>query len=173
MDTEIDRALGREIRIVGQHLHLQAVRAIDYDRADIAAADHPKRLAGDLDAHEFVLFPLAGLGRRVRGGDLARERQHQADGVLGRGDGIAVGRVHHDDALGGRGREIDIVDPDAGAADDLEVLGAIEQLGGNLGGRADGKPVELADHFRELILVESGLDRRLDAAVGEYLHRGG
>ena len=35
------------------------------DRADIAAADDAERLAGDLDAHEAVLLPLAGLRRGV------------------------------------------------------------------------------------------------------------
>jgi hypothetical protein len=72
------------------------------DRADIAAADDAERLAGDLDAHEAVLLPLAGLGRGVGLRDLAREREHHRDGVLGGGDRIAEGRVHHDDAARAR-----------------------------------------------------------------------
>jgi hypothetical protein len=35
--------------------------------------------------------------------DLAGEREHHGDGVLGGGDRIAEGRVHHDDAARGRG----------------------------------------------------------------------
>ena len=122
------RALGRQERIVGDHLHAQPEGAVGDDRADIAAADDAERLAGDLDAHEAVLLPLAGLRRGVGLRDLARERQHQRDGVLGGGDRIAERRVHHDDALGGRGRNVDIVDADAGAADHLQVLGALEDL---------------------------------------------
>ena len=56
---------GRQERIVGDDLHLQPDGAIGDDRADVAAADDAQRLAGDLHAHERVLFPLAGLGRGV------------------------------------------------------------------------------------------------------------
>jgi hypothetical protein len=49
------------------------------------------------------------------------EREHHGDGVLGRGDRVAEGRVHHDHAPRRRGFDIDVVDADAGAADDLEI----------------------------------------------------
>ena len=121
LDAEVAGALVREEGIEGDHLHLQAEGAVGDDRADIAAADDAERLAGELDAHEARLLPLAGLGRAVGGGDLAGQREHHGDGVLGGGDGVAVRRVHHHDAaLGGRG-DVDVVDADAGAADDLEV----------------------------------------------------
>ena len=100
LDAEIGRPLGRQERIEGDHLHLQPVRAVGDDRADIAAADDAERLAGDLDAHEAVLLPLAGLGRGVGRGNLAGKRKHQRDRVLGGGDRIAERRVHHDDAPG-------------------------------------------------------------------------
>jgi len=38
--ADVGGALGREERIVGDHAHAQAERAIDHDRADIASADH-------------------------------------------------------------------------------------------------------------------------------------
>jgi hypothetical protein len=121
LDAHFDRALRRQERIEGDDLHLQAERAVGDDASRYCRADQAERLAGDFDAHEAVLLPLAGLGRGVGGGDLAREREHQRDGVLGRGDRIAERRVHHDHALGRRGRNVDIVDADAGAADDLQV----------------------------------------------------
>ena len=98
VDAELHRALLRQERIEGDHLHLQADGAVGDDRADIAAADDAERLGRDLDAHEAVLLPLAGLGRGVGGGELAGDREHQRDGVLGGGDRIAEGRVHDDDA---------------------------------------------------------------------------
>src|SRR5262249_27249905 len=143
--------------------------------ADIAAADHAERLAEDLDAHELVLLPLAGAGRDVGLGDLPGQRQHQRDGVLGGGDRVAERRVHHDHALGGRGRGVDIVDADAGAADHLEVLRLLENLRRYLGGRADGEAVEVADDLGKLVLVlaEVRLEIDLDAAILEDLHSGG
>ena len=95
LDAHLDRALGGQERIVGDHLHPQAERAAGDDRADVAGADQAERLAGDLDAHEAVLLPLAGLGAGVGLGQLAGEREHQRDGVLGGGDRVAERGVHH------------------------------------------------------------------------------
>ena len=175
LDADILGALRRQERIEGDHPHVQALRAVGDDRADIAAADHAEHLAGDLDAHEAVLLPLAGLGRGIGLRDFARQRQHQRDGVLGGRDRIAERRVHHDDALGGRGGNLDIVDADAGAADHLQPRRLLDDLGGRLGGGADRKPVVIADDLGELVLVlaEIGLEVDLDAAILEDLHGGG
>ncbi len=150
------------------------MRAVGDDRADIAGADEAERLVGDLDAHEAVLLPLAGAGRGVGLGELAGERHHHRDGVLGGGDRIAEGRVHHDDALLGRSRDIDIVDADAGAADDLEVLGRRDDLLGDLGGRADGEAIIVADDLEQLVLVLAEIRQivDLDAIVLEDLDGG-
>ena len=83
------RALGREERIVGDDLHLQPVRAVGDDRADVAAADQAERLAGELDAHEAVLLPLARLRGLVGLGNFAGEREQHRDRMLGGGDRIA------------------------------------------------------------------------------------
>ena len=66
LDAQLDRALLRQEGVEGDHLHLQPERAVGDDRADIAAADQAERLAVQLDAHEAVLLPLAGLGRGAR-----------------------------------------------------------------------------------------------------------
>ena len=174
LDAEVTRAVGRQERIVRNHPHAQALRAVGDDRADIAAADDAERLVGDLDAHEAVLLPLAGLRGDIGLRDLARERQHHGDGVLGGGDRIAERGVHHDDALGSGRRDIDIVDADTGAADHLQPLGALEELGRDLGRRTDGEAVETVDHFGELVLVgtELRLEHGLDAAILEDLDGG-
>ena len=97
----------------------------------------------------------------------------QRDGVLGGRDRIAERRVHHDDAARGRGRNVDVVDADAGAADDLQLRRPLEQLRGDLGRRADRKAVIVADDPGELVLVEPGLDVDLDAALLEDGDGGG
>ena len=172
LDAEVLGALGREKWIVGDHLHAQPVRAVDHDRADIAAADHAQRLAGDLHAHETVLLPFAGLGGDVGLRDLPGERQHQGDRVFGGRDRIAERRVHHDDAFCRRRRNVDVVDADAGAADHFQALCLLQNFSRDLGGGAHGKTVEIADQFGELLLVGAELRLKLDgnAAVLEDLH---
>ena len=169
------RALGREVGIERDHLHAHANRLADDDGADVACTDDAERLGLKLDAHEAVLLPLAGMGGRVCRRNLAGQRKHQRNRMLGRGDRVAEGRVHHDDATRGRGRNIDVVDADAGAADDLEVRGAFQELRRGLGGRADGKAVIVADHGGKLVLVlaEIGIEGHVDAAILEDLHGGG
>ena len=97
-----------------------------------------------------------------------------ADGMLGRGDRIAEGRVHHDDALLGRRRNVDIVDADAGAADHLEILRRGDDLLGDLARRADGEAIILADDFEQLVLVLAQIGQvvDLDAIVLEDLDGG-
>jgi len=70
----------------GDNLHLQPQCAVGDDRADVARADQPEGFGGQLDPHEAVLLPLARLGRGIGLGQLAREREHQRDRVLGGGD---------------------------------------------------------------------------------------
>ena len=91
----------------------------------------------------------------VGGRDLPGKREHQRDRVFGGGDRIAERRVHHDHAARGGGRNIDIVDADAGAADDFQFLRVFEQFRRDLGGRADGKAVVVADDLGEFVLVEA------------------
>jgi hypothetical protein len=169
LDAEFDAALGREEGIIGDHLHLQAARPLGDDRADIARPDQPQRLGRELHAHEAVLLPLARLGGRVGLGQLAGKREHQRDGVLGGGDGIAERRVHHHHTLRGRGRNINIVDADAGAADHLQVRGSVQDVARDLGRGADREAVIAADDLLELVGLEPGDLVHLDPAFAEDL----
>ena len=103
----------------------------------------------------------------VGGRDFSRQREHQRDRMLGRRDRIAEGRVHHDHAARRGGRDVDIVDADAGAAHDLQFRRALDELGGDFGRRTDRQAVVVADDPGELVLVEPGFDVDLDAALLE------
>src|SRR5690606_14206721 len=142
-------------------------------RADVASPDEAEGLAIELDAHEAVLLPLAGLGGGVGGGELAGAGEQHGDGVFGGGDRVAERSVHHHDAGGGGGRDVDVVDADAGAADDLQVLGRGDDILVGLGGRADGQAVIFADDLQQLVLGQAGLHVGVDAALLEDLDGGG
>ena len=64
----------------------------------------------------------------------------------------------------GGGGEVDVVDADAGAADHLQAVGGGEDVGGDLGRRADGEAVVVADDRLQLVRLQAGLDVDLDAA---------
>lgn len=75
--------------------------------------------------------------------------------MLGRGDGIGRGRIDDEAAVLGSGGEIDVVDPDAGAADYLEAAGGgLEDLSGDLGAAPDDEGVAEGDLSAELLLAE-------------------
>ncbi len=73
--------------------------------------------------------------------------------------------VGHDDALGGGRGHVDVVDADAGAADDLEVLAGLDDLPGHLGLAADDECVIVLDLLDELLLRELGLHVDLHAGL--------
>src|SRR5215210_382820 len=108
--------------------------------------------------------------------DVPAEGEHQADGVLRGGDRIRLGGVgDHDPALG-RGVDVDVVDAGPGSADHLESLGSLDQVGGELGRRANQDAVELADSLLKNVAVpvKAELDvellpQKLDARVGDLL----
>ena len=107
-------------RVVGDDLHLQPERAPRDLLADPAEAEHAERLVGELDPAPLRALPAALDERRVRLRDVARERDQQADRVLGRRDDVRLRRVRDDDPAPGRGVDVDVVDADPGAADHLQ-----------------------------------------------------
>ena len=68
---------------------------------------------------------------------------------------LPAGRVHHHDALLGGGVDVDVVDADAGAADDPEVGGGGDDLGGDRRAAADDQPVVGRDLRGELGRLEA------------------
>ena len=82
-----------------------------------ARTQHSEHLVGELDPAPLRPFPTAGGERRVCLRDVAREREQQADGVLGGRDDVRLGRIRNDDPAPGRRVDVDVVDADAGAPD--------------------------------------------------------
>src|SRR5207249_3021719 len=91
-------AIGGEDGIEADDPHAKPARAIGDDAPDVTEADDAQRLAGELDALEALLVPLAAFEGLARLRNHARQRTEERDRVLGGGDGVAGRRVHHDDA---------------------------------------------------------------------------
>ncbi len=112
---------------------------------------------------------MVGVGGRHATG----EREHQRDGVLGGGDGVAAGRVHDHDALARGGGHVDVVDADAGADDRAELARVLQTLGGDLGLRADDAGIELAERGGEFVALETEAGFDFDPGVPEQFDPGG
>ena len=151
-----------EVGIVGDDVHAEGDGAARDLAADAAHADDAERLAAKLRALERFAVPLARDHRGVRLRNFARERKQQREGVLRRRDRVAAGRVHHHDAAL-RGRlDIDVVDADAGAADDLQPRRRGQRLGRHLRRAADDQRVEVADAGDQLVFLETCRWSRLE-----------
>jgi len=87
--------------------------------------------------------------------------------MLGGGDRVAEGRVHHDDAPRGCRLDVDVVDADARSPDDLELLGRGDDLRGGLGRGSHGETVVGTDDFFELVFGETDVHVDGDAALFE------
>ena len=109
-----------------------AMRAGGDGAADAAQADDAQRLAGELRALVAGCAsstPAARIlsdcvGRR----DLAGQRHHQRQRVLGGRKRGRLGGVEHEDALGGGGFEVDVVHAHARAGDRLELVRVLQDL---------------------------------------------
>ena len=149
-DAHLDRALRRQKRIERDHLHPQTERPAGDNRADITRPDQTQRLTGNFDTHEPVLGPHSGLRLGIGFGQLPREREHQRNRVLGCRNRIAERGVHHHHALRRGGGNIDVVDPDSGAADNFEVGGGSKDRLSDFGRAANREPIIVADPCDQL-----------------------
>ena len=176
LDAELAEALRGDELVEGDDLHLEALRPFGDELADAPEADHPERLAVELGALELGPLPGAAGERGVRLRDVAVERQHQGERVLGGGHRVRFRRVGDDHAAAGGGGDVDVVDAGPGAADHLQVVGALDQLGGHLRRRADQDRVVAGDRLDQLLVghLEAEVDvevlaQQVDAGVGDLL----
>src|SRR5690606_3477340 len=102
--------------------------------------------------------PTARRHRRVRRRNVAAEGEQKRESVFARGDGIAAGRVHDDDAGVRRSFLVDVVDTDSRAANDLEVLCLGDDVARNGRSTAHHKRVIVADDRGEFFRFLRRLD---------------
>ena len=170
---ELAETLRSDERVVADDAHAEAERAAGDLPPDPAEAEHAERLVRELDPAPARALPAAVLERGVRLRDVARERDEQADRVLRGGDDRRVRRVRDDDPASRCRLDVDVVDADAGAADHLQPLGALDHVGGQLRRRADHDRVVAADDLGErrvgvLVDVEARA-QQIDAGGGDRL----
>jgi hypothetical protein len=144
---------GSTVRIVPEHAHADGARELRDAAADVADSDDAESLAAELGvAHALPRAPVALAGRLVdREGPLdAGEHQHQ--GVLGHRLRVRAGRVNDRDPPARGRRDVERVEADTVAADDLQVRAGGHQTVGTARLGAEQDAVSLRGDLDERLL---------------------
>ena len=173
LDAEVAEAVCPHERVVRDDRHPEPERAACDLLADPPEADDAERLPGDLDAAPTGALPPAVLERGVCLGDVPREREDQADRLLGRRDDRRLRRVRDDDPAARRGGDVHVVDPDPRAADHLQPVRPLDDALRETRRRPDHDPVVAVDDLLERrvgvdVDVEAAPEQ-LDACLGDRL----
>ena len=106
--------------------------------------------------------------------DVAGLGEQQRHRVLGSRDDVALRRVDHHHATARRRLDIDVVEADAGSADDEQLIGVLEHLGGDLCGRADDESLRATDVVQQRVEIELHIDlvagraEAVEATFGDF-----
>ena len=107
------------VRVVGYYLHAEGAGALRNLAAYPTEADDEKLFPAELAAGEFIPVPFPGVERRAGLRNLSHYGEHVGHRQFRRGERVSARRVDDDYPVTARGREVDVVDADAGAAYDL------------------------------------------------------
>ena len=124
LDPAEARPLRRDVRVEGDEAHAEAAGSIGDELADPSEADDAERLVGELDALPLAALPSPVDERGVRLRDVAGLGEQQRHRVLGGRDDVRLRRVDDHHTTGGGGVEVDVVEADAGPADDEQAVGS-------------------------------------------------
>ena len=92
----------------------------------------------------------------IGGRHFSRQRDHQADGELGDGNGVCAGRVHHDDAAARGCLGVNVVHANAGAANHAKLGSVLKKCVVHLHRATDDERVGIGQRgrqsFRQLVV---------------------
>ena len=144
-DPHLGGAAGLDVGVVGDDRHAEGAQALGHEDADPAQADDADGLLVELDAGVLRALPLTVAQGRVRRRDVARGGEHQRHRELGGRDDVGRRSVDDHDSGLGRGADVDVVETDPGAGDDLEPGRGRERLGVHLGRGPDQERLGVDD----------------------------
>ena len=140
--------------------------------SDATEARQPERLVTQLLAKELLLLPLPALHRPVGSGDVSGQCEHQSDGELRHAHAVRARSVHHDDATGGRRRDVDVIDAGAGARDRTELRRFSDESRRHFRGAPNDDRVGLREVGRELVGCPPGTSVDIPSLSAQQVERG-
>ena len=84
-------------------------------------------------------------------------------------DGVAAGRVHDDHAASRRGLDIDVIDADAGAADNPQTRSGLQYRRRHFGLTAHHDRAELGNELHQLRFAQAGAHGDIQRSAGSEL----
>ncbi len=131
--------LGAHEGVVGVDIHAEALGDAGHIASHVTEGEDTQLLALELGAALAVVEVADGI-------------DEQTHDELSNGVAVLAGGVHGDDAAGGASLEVEVVVAGAGAHNDLQVLGVVDDLFGHLVG-ADDEGVGILDGLVEVVHV--------------------
>ena len=182
LDAQLRGTGLRHVRVIRRDVRAECGQPLRHQLSDAAETDHPDGLAEDLGARERRPLPGVGAQRGVGGGNLAGGRQHQRQRVLGGAVDVRRRRVDHQNAARRGGVDVDVVQADARAGDDLQLRCRGQDLGVHDGGRTHQQRVGIDDRGQQLLpvgsvhpadfdMVAEGFHGRFGQLVGDQYNR--
>ena len=177
IDAELAGPVGTHVRVVRRELHAEGAGPLRDEHAHTAETHDAEGLVVELDTFPAGAVPMTAPEVAVGLWDVAGLGEQEGDRVLRGGEHVRLRGVDDHHAAAGRCLHVDVVEPDAGTADDDELVGRLEHLGGDLCGAADHER-RRAPHRTEQLLrrevevdvdLEPGCPHGLEPAVGELL----
>ena len=138
LHAELAGAVGADERVVRDEPHAERVRTLRDEHADPTEADDAERLAVQLDALPLRAVPAARRWRSAFACGTLRACASSSAIVCSAADRMFdCGALTTITPRRGRLRDVDVVEPDAGPADDHQIGSGREHLGRHLRGAAD------------------------------------
>ena len=169
LDAHVPGAVLGDDGVVSHEAHAEGEGTLGEQGADATEADDAHGLAVELHALPLGALPLAVDQRHVGLRHVAGLGQQQGDGLLGGRDDVGLRGVDPQDTELGGPSDVDVVEADAGPADDDQVGPGLEHLGGDRGGRADDEGMGPHDGPEELLRAQAELDVDLVAGGSQLV----
>ena len=176
LDAELGRARRRDVGVIGDHVCAEGGQPLRDELTDAAEPDDADGLAEDLGAVELRPLPGVLAQRCVGGRDLPGGGQHQRQRVLGGAVDVRRRGVDHQHPGRGGGVDVDVVQADARAGDDLELGRGGDHLGVDRGRRAHQQRVGIGHRCQEFRAVRAvdpthfhGVTQGCDGRLGQFV----
>ena len=160
LNANLMRTFFGNIRVIADSGHFHSLHTFGNAAADTANADDAKGFALHLNAVKGFAVPFAFLNRLMGLRNVTSHSHHHSNSVLGSSHGVAFRGVEYDNAFSGSGGDINVINANTGAADNLQTGGGFDNLFSYLGHAAG----------YQAIVIVNNLDKLLRLHVGHYIY---